>query len=76
MCRNSEAANIGSDFILNAGFTEVADANNLVVLFPSTAANAEVDNESGCWNFFGYLDDLKDNLYASKEGKQVRIGLG
>ena len=56
---------------MTAGFTEVADANDLVVLFPSTAANAEVGNESGCWNAFRFLDDLEGNVYASKEGKQV-----
>ena len=66
-----QAENIGSDFILTAGFTEVADANDLVVLFPSTAANAEVGNESGCWNVFGFLGDLRDNVYASREGKQM-----
>ena len=44
----------------------------MIILFPSTAANAEVGNESGCWNVFGFLDDLNDNVYASREAKQVR----
>ena len=67
-----QAENIGSDFILTAGFSEVADANDLVILFPSIAANAEVGNDSGCWNVFGFLDDLEGNVYASREAKQVR----
>ena len=49
---------IGSEFIETAGFMEVADSNDMVVLFPSTVARALIANPYGCFNWYGYLGDL------------------
>ena len=49
---------IGSEFIETAGFLEVADSNDMVIIFPSTIARALIANPYGCFNWFGYLGDL------------------
>ena len=49
---------IGSEFIETAGFMEVADSNDMVIIFPSTIARALIANPGGCFNWFGYLGDL------------------
>jgi len=30
-------------------------------------------NPHGCWNFKGYLGDLNDGKYATKDGIQMRV---
>ena len=49
---------IGSEFIETAGFMEVADSNDMVIIFPSTIARALIANPNGCFNWIGYLGDL------------------
>ncbi|TRY67557.1 hypothetical protein TCAL_03306, partial [Tigriopus californicus] len=63
---------IGTEFIRRAGFIEVADANNLVILFPQTIARTLTGNPYGCWNWFGYLNDLLYEEYATKNAKQMK----
>lgn len=59
------AADIGTDFVLHAGYVPWADANNLVVLFPQALANAV--NPKGCWDWWGYTSAA----YASNLGVQT-----
>ncbi|KAJ5068005.1 dipeptidyl peptidase four (iv) family [Anaeramoeba ignava] len=57
--------NIGEVFILNAGYLEWAEANNIVVVFPQTQSN--VLNPKACWDWWGYsgVD------FATKIGPQI-----
>jgi poly(3-hydroxybutyrate) depolymerase len=58
---------VGWDFIDNAGINEWADTNNILVLYPQTAAMDT--NPLGCWDWWGYL---KDPNYAQKSGPQMQ----
>ncbi len=43
---------VGDAFARDSGFARWADANNIVVLFPQTAATPV--NPQGCWDWWGY----------------------
>merc|ERR1712156_1062940 len=49
--------NIGTEFLENAGFLEMAETNKIVLLFPQIKTNWW-SNPHGCWNFLGYNNDL------------------
>ncbi len=63
---------IGPDFITTVGFPELADANDLVVLFPSTVSRALSGNPLGCFNWSGYLGDLLFEEFATKDAVQMK----
>ena len=47
----------GWDFIVRYGYTQYAASNDLIIIFPQIRANME---NTGCWDFWGYLN--KDYL--------------
>jgi len=79
--------NIGTEFILGSGFVDVAEANDMVMLFPqviNSKATRRVMHEdyfqltdyseevlTDCWNTNGHLDDFESFKFASKEGVQM-----
>ena len=42
--------NIGTTFIDNSGFNQVADANDIIILYPQ-AKSTSVTNANGCWDW-------------------------
>jgi hypothetical protein len=51
------------DFVLNAGYLQIADANDIVVLFPQVGRTKKSpSNYWGAWDWFGY--DGKTDLYG------------
>jgi poly(3-hydroxybutyrate) depolymerase len=46
------AADVGQEFVRNAGYNRWAEANNLVVLYPQTSQKAT----NSCWDWWGYDD--------------------
>lgn len=65
------AAMIGTEFILHAGYNEWADANNIIVLYPQTVPSS-FDftlpfNPDGCWDWWGYTNAS----YTRKAGRQI-----
>lgn len=50
----------------NTGYNRWADTNNIVVLYPQSAASSS-GNPNGCWDWWGY-DDAN---YAKKNGRQM-----
>ena len=56
---------IGTQFVANSGLNEWADANGIVILYPS--ARASLLNPKGCWDWWGYTSPA----YASKLGLQM-----
>jgi len=61
---------LGTGFIRHSGLLDVAEANNIVMVFPQIIP-IEGTNEYGCWNFNGYLGDRDNNQFASKSGAQM-----
>jgi hypothetical protein len=60
---------VGDKFIRNAGYNAWADANNIIVLYPQTAAKAG-RNPKACWNWFDF--DRNEPNYANKQGRQMQ----
>lgn len=59
---------IGSDFIVNTGMNELAEANNFVVLYPQVIISySPVVDISGCFDWFGFTS----TDYANQKGPQM-----
>lgn len=65
------ATDIGTQFFLQSGLLEMADANNIVLILPQLKSDASVGNPYGCWNWNGYLGDFENALYGSKNAVQM-----
>merc|ERR1712012_429640 len=50
----------------------VADANDVIMLFPQIHPLNSAGNDNGCWDWWGYLGDTTDYGYATKDGLQMR----
>lgn len=59
---------MGESHIRNSGFLEVAELNNIVMIFPQ-ALSSLPENEIGCWDTYG----LTGPLYATQRGGQVSV---
>ena len=67
---------VGDAFVAHAGYNRWAESNDIVVLYPQTAASTEsvagIDvpwpNPAGCWDWWGYTGD---NYYL-KSAPQIR----
>ncbi|XP_071479622.1 poly(3-hydroxybutyrate) depolymerase-like [Diadema antillarum] len=46
--------NVGDAFTTNAGYNEVAELNNIIVIYPQTIASAMRGNPNACWDWWGY----------------------
>ena len=62
---------VGLDFMRNSGFLDTATDNDIVVLFPQVTGTT-FGSDSGCFNWYGYLDDLGDNDFAKRDAVQMR----
>jgi poly(3-hydroxybutyrate) depolymerase len=65
---------IGNYFYTHAGYNEVADANNIIVLYPQVEPSGLYPyNPRGCWDFWGYssLDVLAPDFHT-RQGIQMR----
>jgi poly(3-hydroxybutyrate) depolymerase len=63
---NQSKSSIGTTFVEDTGYLEWAAQNNLIILFPQAIMTS--DNESGCWDFFGFTGDN----YDSKDGEMPK----
>ena len=69
------ATKIGDLFYMTTGYNELADTNNIIVLYPQVQASELVPfNPKGCWDFWGYSSPLQAfgmvNFY-SKQAPQM-----
>lgn len=48
---------MGNTFALRAGYLEVAEVNNIIVLFPQAIAQI-LSNPNACFDWWGYLNNL------------------
>ena len=60
-------SDIGMDFVKNVGLNEVAESNNLVILYPQAVHSFELDNPEGCFDWWGYTG----STYATQKGVQM-----
>jgi len=63
---------LGDGYIQRTGFLPLAEANNIVMMFPQVR-HSMVDpvNPSGCWDWWGYCGDADNYQYATKQGRQM-----
>ena len=61
---------IGKTLVENLGFNEIAEANNIIVLYPQLKKSTIPFNPRSCWDFWGYVDN-DDLKYATKNGEQL-----
>lgn len=69
------AAKIGNLFYTTTGYNELADANNIIVLYPQVQASNgffSPYNPKGCWDFWGYssINPFAPDYFA-KQGTQM-----
>jgi hypothetical protein len=72
-CRQS-ATMIGNRYYTTTGYNEIADTNNIIVLYPQIKPSDTVPyNPKGCWDFWGYssVDNTHPNFF-SKEAPQMQ----
>ncbi len=61
---------IGNEYALHAGFNALAEANNIVVLYPyAKVSNLVPYNPKGCWDWWAYTGVY----YGTKKGVQVEF---
>jgi len=68
-------ADIGTTFIQNNEVNPIAEANNIIVLFPQIVRSPEVQNSDGCWDFYGYTEPdsiVPKETYPTKNGVQMK----
>jgi len=64
----------GNRYITTTGYNEMADANNLIVLYPQALGDDDnqAQNPDGCWDWWGYTaKDPKDPDYYSRDALQI-----
>ena len=50
-----ERGKVGILYANNAGYNQVADINNIIVVYPQ-AKSSTFTNPNGCWDWWGYAD--------------------
>ena len=48
---------LGETYAKNVGFNEVAELNNIIMVYPQAAPNIFLGNPVGCWDMFGFTGD-------------------
>ena len=74
-------ADIGMKFVELTGYQEVAESNNIIVMFPQAAKSVmSPSNYNGCWDWWGYNEGssylVPATKYATKEGYQMNQVFG
>jgi poly(3-hydroxybutyrate) depolymerase len=69
-CEQDEEA-VGDAFYNGAGYNEVADANNIIVLYPQAAVS--LMNPKGCWDFWGYTNPAAPDFYKKTATQMATV---
>ncbi|XP_067686522.1 poly(3-hydroxybutyrate) depolymerase-like [Haliotis asinina] len=56
---------VGEEYVRHAGYNEVGDLNNIIILYPQVIST--LTNPQGCWDWFGYTG----SLFATNKGFQL-----
>ncbi|KAK2703898.1 hypothetical protein QYM36_017821, partial [Artemia franciscana] len=49
---------LDDEYAKMTGYNEVAELNNIIVIYPQATSNFLDSNPNGCWDWWGYLDSL------------------
>jgi len=70
-------ADIGTDFVENSGLNGIAEANNLIILYPQAKSSVfSPSNPNGCFDWWGYTTNtlISTGLkYATQAGPQMVV---
>lgn len=67
---------IGDRYYKKTGYNEIADANQIIVLYPQVEpSDSKPNNPLGCWDFWGYssVDTENPNFYTKNAPQMVAI---
>lgn len=68
------AEQIGDLFYAKTGYNEVADANNIIVLYPQVTTSQVVPmNPEGCWDFWGYTSPFVPTMPSFYKKSAVQM---
>lgn len=72
------ATKIGNLFYSTTGYNELADTNNIIVLYPQAESSSgffSAYNPKGCWDFWGYssLNQLAPNFYMKQSTQMSAV---
>jgi poly(3-hydroxybutyrate) depolymerase len=64
---------IGAKYYSSTGYNEIADTNNMIMLYPQAKPSKPLPlNPKGCWDFWGYSSPDPNNLnFYKKEAPQM-----
>lgn len=65
----------GNRYFTTTGYNEIADTNNLIILYPQAQGveNSRFENPEGCWDWWGYTaNDPEFPDYYSKNAIQIQ----
>jgi len=61
------ASYVNEQFVQHTGLNEIAENNNIIILYPQVTSGAMFSNPNGCWDWFAY----SGSDYANKRGSQM-----
>ena len=68
---------IGLDYVKNTGYLEIAEANNIIMLFPQLKSSILYPlNPQGCWDWWGYSEVVPLPLswsFPTNSGTQMKL---
>jgi len=44
----------GDKYSRHTGYNEVAELNNIIMVYPQAEANSAIGDPIGCWDYWGY----------------------
>jgi len=65
----------GNRYITTTGYNNIADANNIIVLYPQATGDDDnkAQNPDGCWDWWGYTSvNPNEPDYYSRDAVQIR----
>lgn len=72
-CQMGPLSDGSSIFAQHAGYNEVAEANDIVILYPQAVKSSFLPfNPKGCWDWWGYNDIPGTAFYDTNQGTQVK----
>ena len=48
---------IGNVFADKTGYNQVADENNIIIIYPQATSSVALSNPNGCWDWWGYINE-------------------
>jgi len=70
---NQGSYTVDEEFVRHAGFNEVGELNNVIIIYPQTISSVISGNPMGCWDWWGYTTGIGDSSsYATKNGSQMK----